>query len=345
MKLTQVEHDPKSAFGHVAALGNGSDKFLAHMARGDTVIPVERITPGVRALLAHVLGKDLEQFTVGSKANHVNKKTGLIEFYDGGESGGEAGDSGFGGGFDGSHDAGANDSGGHETLGGVDFGFGANGVSSNNGGFGNDTISGNPDASMVEQQQAAGNKSLDQNGPATISGGYGIGQAGRAAATAVGLGLGIPALSTALDTTIGTVQANQDLSRFGASQLSGGQVLGGALNTATMGLSGKLGLGGSLSDAAIDNAATALGIGAPAASHTAGATATGNTSTSDAGFGDSAEQQAIRSITPRPTAQVISAAAPGQLTPAAANDPLAAFNPLVRASYQQMLNYLAKAQG
>jgi len=114
--LKPVDYDP-FLLDHVAAQGNGADRFLAHMSPGDLVIPEEHVTPEIRAIHAQILGRLAPRFTVGHPQNSINGKTGLIQFEDGGD-GGDGGD-GTGG-----NDSGGGAVGGGSSTGGLGGGYG-----------------------------------------------------------------------------------------------------------------------------------------------------------------------------------------------------------------------------
>src|SRR5438105_3789887 len=92
--MRPVDYNP-FAFEHVAAQGRGNDRYLAHLSKNDQIVPEELITPQVSAVLKQILGRQFEQFRVGSGKNAINPKTGLMEFEDG--DSGAAGDAGAGG--------------------------------------------------------------------------------------------------------------------------------------------------------------------------------------------------------------------------------------------------------
>lgn len=82
----------------LAAQGRGGDTKLGHLSHGDIVVPREKVTPTIRAMLRSA-GIPMRRFTVGYSANSINPKTGLPEFDGGGAAGaGEGGGGGGGGG-------------------------------------------------------------------------------------------------------------------------------------------------------------------------------------------------------------------------------------------------------
>jgi hypothetical protein len=67
----------------LAARGRGSDTEVAHVARGEYVIPEAMQTPEVRAVLrraAGAYGVPLEMLSVGNAMNRINPNTGAPEF-------------------------------------------------------------------------------------------------------------------------------------------------------------------------------------------------------------------------------------------------------------------------
>lgn len=295
-QATPIDHDPFDAGAaapspgpelvQAAKDGKAGDSLLGHLTPGDTVFSAEKLArhPELRTeldTLAARYGIDLSRFTAGGPAPSLNPTTGLQQFEDvGGE--GSSGDSGGGGDFGGAGDSGDSSGGGSDVSGPAASGDSignpdaaaveaaqASGVSGLEQSSSAGNSIGNPDAAVVEQQQAAGNTSLAQAGPATIGGSYGLGVAGQLGLSALGFGLGLPGLSTVANTGLQVSQANADLARFGAADLTGRQVASGALNNATsipggslVGLGGGL-LGTSINDSAVNNAASALGVGLP----------------------------------------------------------------------------------
>lgn len=84
-------------------MGRGGDSMLAHVTPGETVMP-RSMSPIMRAMLQQ-RGIDPERYTVGGKGDSRNPRTGLREYFHGGDGpGGEASasDSGPPGGNDGS---------------------------------------------------------------------------------------------------------------------------------------------------------------------------------------------------------------------------------------------------
>lgn len=67
----------------LAAQGRGEDTEIAHVARGELVIPAALQTPELmeviaRAVAAH--GVPLEKLRIGSRRNSINPETGMAEF-------------------------------------------------------------------------------------------------------------------------------------------------------------------------------------------------------------------------------------------------------------------------
>ena len=104
----------------VASLGQGGDSVLAHLTKGDVVIPREMLSPKVKLAVHAILKGQTSRFVVGNEANKLNTDTGLPEFEDGGDGSGTGG----GDGSDGEGDAGSSDGGVGNDAGGSDVGIG-----------------------------------------------------------------------------------------------------------------------------------------------------------------------------------------------------------------------------
>ena len=81
--------NPRRNREYLARFGRGHDTEIAHVARGELVIPAELQTPEVLAFLTHVAAArnvPLGRLRVGSARNSINPHTGAPEFsYDGPE--------------------------------------------------------------------------------------------------------------------------------------------------------------------------------------------------------------------------------------------------------------------
>jgi len=70
----------------LAKLGRYEDSFLAHVAEDEMVIPSDllKLNPDLKDAIYkefRKIGLEPSRFRVGSKANSINPKTGLPEFY------------------------------------------------------------------------------------------------------------------------------------------------------------------------------------------------------------------------------------------------------------------------
>lgn len=74
----------KRQAAQLAAQGRGEDTEIAHVARGEMVIPEAFQTPELLAVLHRAAAKNgvpLDRLRVGSRRNSINPKTGLPEFF------------------------------------------------------------------------------------------------------------------------------------------------------------------------------------------------------------------------------------------------------------------------
>ncbi len=247
-KLEPVGHDP-FRFAHVAALGRGQDRYLAHMSAGDTVIPVELVTPRVKLVLQAILGHQYEQFVVASGRNRVNPKTHLFEFEDGGDGGDGGGGGGDTGGGGAAGEGGAGGPG--DPAGSPDSGAG--GASTGTGGTdtsGTDTSSGGGTKSSTAADESAGFTGIsasDYTGPSTsgksIAGALGLTSTETGIATSaigmIGSMLGVPGLGMGLS-------AVNAMSAHGVDDPSnpGGNISSGAIGGVGMGMGATSSPGG-----------------------------------------------------------------------------------------------------
>ncbi len=73
----------KRQAAELAAQGRGEDTEIAHVARGEFVVPEVLQTPELLKLLRHAAaaqGIPFERLRVGSRGNSINPKTGVPEF-------------------------------------------------------------------------------------------------------------------------------------------------------------------------------------------------------------------------------------------------------------------------
>lgn len=84
MKQTTKSREKRSLLKEAAQDGRGNDNMMAHVAKGEIVIPVELANhPEVRKMLAQgfeALGTSVDNYTVGHEKNSTNPETGQPEF-------------------------------------------------------------------------------------------------------------------------------------------------------------------------------------------------------------------------------------------------------------------------
>ena len=135
---------------NLAAMGRGGDTEVGHLTPGELVVP-DRVQqqPDIRAKLIEAFekaGVPIGRYTVGGKDDSRNPKTGMREYYDGGDPSG-GGDSAGGTGPGGGEMGGGGDGGG--DGGGYGGGYGTGGSRSSSGGTDAGTPSGGSAASAA----------------------------------------------------------------------------------------------------------------------------------------------------------------------------------------------------
>jgi hypothetical protein len=85
MKQTTKSREKRSLLKEAAQDGRGNDSMMAHVAKGEIVIPVELANhPEVRKMLSQgfeSLGTSIDRYTVGHESNSKNPETGEAEFF------------------------------------------------------------------------------------------------------------------------------------------------------------------------------------------------------------------------------------------------------------------------
>jgi len=85
MKQTVKNREKRALLKEAAADGRGNDSMMAHVAKGEIVVPVDLANhPQVKQMLQkgfEALGTTMEQFTVGHEKNSRNPETGEAEFF------------------------------------------------------------------------------------------------------------------------------------------------------------------------------------------------------------------------------------------------------------------------
>lgn len=84
MKQTVKNREKRALLKEAAADGRGNDSIMAHVAKGEIVVPVELANnPEMRKALAQgfeALGTSIDNYTVGHEKNSKNPETGEAEF-------------------------------------------------------------------------------------------------------------------------------------------------------------------------------------------------------------------------------------------------------------------------
>lgn len=84
MKQTVKNREKRALLKEAAADGRGNDSMMAHVAKGEIVIPVELARhPEMRKVIAQgfeALGTSIDHYTVGHEKNSKNPETGEAEF-------------------------------------------------------------------------------------------------------------------------------------------------------------------------------------------------------------------------------------------------------------------------
>lgn len=84
MKQTVKNREKRALLKEAAADGRGNDSMMAHVAKGEIVVPVELANnPEMRKALAQgfeALGTTIDHYTVGHEKNSKNPETGEAEF-------------------------------------------------------------------------------------------------------------------------------------------------------------------------------------------------------------------------------------------------------------------------
>jgi flagellar biosynthesis GTPase FlhF len=84
MKQTVKNREKRALLKEAAADGRGNDSMVAHVAKGEIVIPVELARhPEMRKVIAQgfeALGTTIDHYTVGHEKNSKNPETGEAEF-------------------------------------------------------------------------------------------------------------------------------------------------------------------------------------------------------------------------------------------------------------------------
>ena len=85
MKQTTKSREKRSLLKEAAQDGRGNDSMMAHVAKGEIVVPVELANhPEMRKALANgfeALGTSIDRYTVGHESNSKNPETGEAEFF------------------------------------------------------------------------------------------------------------------------------------------------------------------------------------------------------------------------------------------------------------------------
>jgi flagellar biosynthesis GTPase FlhF len=85
MKQTVKNREKRALLKEAAADGRGNDSMMAHVAKGEIVVPVDLANhPQVKQMLQkgfEALGTTMEQYTVGHEKNSRNPETGEAEFF------------------------------------------------------------------------------------------------------------------------------------------------------------------------------------------------------------------------------------------------------------------------
>ena len=85
MKQTTKSREKRSLLKEAAQDGRGNDSMMAHVAKGEIVIPVELANhPELRKVLAQgfeAMGTSIDRYTVGHESNSKNPETGEAEFF------------------------------------------------------------------------------------------------------------------------------------------------------------------------------------------------------------------------------------------------------------------------
>lgn len=84
MKQTVKNREKRALLKEAAADGRGNDSMVAHVAKGEIVIPIELANhPETRKMIAEgfeALGTTIDHYTVGHEKNSKNPETGEAEF-------------------------------------------------------------------------------------------------------------------------------------------------------------------------------------------------------------------------------------------------------------------------
>jgi hypothetical protein len=161
----------KNITDYLADEGRGKDKFIAHTAKGEIIVPppvAQAIMPQLQKAFADN-NFNISQFTVGEQANRMNPRTGLMEFDYGDGMGGDGtgaggGTGGIGGDTGNDGMSGMGDGAGNDSFGGFNSAAEYGSDSSNTLTRGGNSAEDSADTQRVELEDRSRNGAANQTG-------------------------------------------------------------------------------------------------------------------------------------------------------------------------------------